>query len=86
MLGWAHPFMHTSRTSTRFPWSLRASANPGKLVNGVMADTACATKLARTERQLECKARSEHPFRVLTFNMLADGLAQDGDFIRVSNE
>eukprot|EP00878_Enallax_costatus_P027094 GHUV01029138.1.p1 GENE.GHUV01029138.1~~GHUV01029138.1.p1 ORF type:complete len:304 (+),score=44.01 GHUV01029138.1:593-1504(+) len=39
--------------------------------------------LERTEVQLQSGRTSRHPFRVATFNVLADGLAQSGDFVKV---
>lgn len=50
---------------------------------------AAAGKLQRAEMALPCDARSANPspastaFRVLQWNILADGLAQYGDFVRV---
>jgi nocturnin len=40
-------------------------------------------KLRRLEIQLQTSCPSQHPFRVCTFNLLADGLAQSGDFVKV---
>lgn len=37
----------------------------------------------RTEVQLRTNRGSQYPFRVATFNVLADGLAQSGDFVKV---
>jgi nocturnin len=45
--------------------------------------SSTAQKLPRLEIQLQTSSPSQHPFRVCTFNVLADGLAQSGDFVKV---
>ncbi len=49
------------------------------------ASTAARVKLHRVEAPLRVDGPLQHaPFRVLTLNMLADGLAQHGNFVKAS--
>lgn len=48
------------------------------------AQLCVAAKLQREEVPVQPQSAATYPFTVLTFNVLADGLAQDGDFVHVS--